>query len=567
MRRVGLRSRLTLTLVAAAVVPVLAFSLLVLLVLDQSVGDRQTDALGAEAQLAAAQLGSSLDASAAARIAGLTGAGVTFFDAQGRVLASSGPGADLVPPPAPAASTPGTGAGSNGSQISRTRGGLVVAYASIGGPPALFVVALSQPAATGPALLAPLLAILVATLLLAAFLSLALGRSLIHPLSELRETLDRLQAGDLQVQVPVESDDELGRLAASHNRLAATLAGRNRALAVVSQAFAPLSPQAGVASFSAAAERAAGQAFGFTAVHVRLGTPPDATPPERVPGEAFDVEAPLAMGDAVLGSIRGTLPPTRDWGEADQDLLRVLGIQLAGAIRNAELFDATAELAELKNEFLRGVSHNLQTPLTSIRAFAGQLAEETGDQRLGIIVEQSERLSRLVAQLLTVTKIEAGTLKPQVDVFPMGALVRRAWESLGHPASDLALDDGATGWLAAADRDWVEQVVWALLDNALRYGGGGPVEVHLAPTTDAAGVTRLHTTVRDHGPGIAPADRERAFERFTRLAPGTTEGSGLGLSVARGLVEAMGGRLWLEDVEEAGAAFTFSLPAEHIGEP
>ena len=132
---------------------------------------------------------------------------------------------------------------------------------------------------------------------------------------------------------------------------------------------------------------------------------------------------------------------------------------------------------------------------------------------------------------------------------------------------DLALDDGATGWLAAADRDWVEQVVWALLDNALRYGGSGPIEVRLAPVADAAGVTHLHTTVRDHGPGIAPEDRERAFERFTRLAPGTTEGSGLGLSVARGLVEAMGGRLWLADVEGPGAAFTFSLPAERIGEP
>jgi signal transduction histidine kinase len=556
MRRVALRSRLTLTLAAAAVIPVLIFSLLVLLILDQTVGDRQTDALGAEAQLAAADLGSNLDATAASRVSGLTGAGVTFFDGQGRVLASSGSGADHVPPPGPA-----------GPSISRTATGLVVAYASIGGPPALFVVALSQPAATGPALLAPLLAILVATLLLAAFLSLALGRSLFRPLSQLRETLDRLQAGDLQVQVPVESDDELGRLAASHNRLAATLAGRNRALAVVSQAFAPLSPKAGTAPFAAAAEAAAGQAFGFTAVHVQLGSLADATPLERVPGEAFEVEAPLAMGGEVLGSIRGTLPPTRDWGEADQDLLRVLGIQLAGAIRNAELFDATAELAELKNEFLRGVSHNLQTPLTSIRAFAGQLSEETGDQRLGIIVEQSERLSRLVAQLLTVTKIEAGTLKPQVDVFPMAALVRRAWESLGHPVSGLVLDDQATGWLAAADRDWVEQVVWALLDNALRYGGVEPVDVRIAPTTDPAGVTHLDTTVRDHGPGIAAADKERAFERFTRLAPGTTEGSGLGLSVARGLVEAMGGHLWLAEVEGPGAALTFSLPAERIGEP
>ncbi|HTS15666.1 MAG TPA: ATP-binding protein [Candidatus Sulfotelmatobacter sp.] len=570
MRRLALRSRLTLTLAAAAVVPVLAFSLLVVLVLDQSVGDRQADALGAEARLAADELGADVDAATAARLAGVTGAGVTVFDGQGRLLASSGAGADQVPAPAPQPSA-ATGTASTttttNATISRTTSGLVVAYASVGGPRPLFVLALSQPAATGPALLAPLLAILVATLLFAAFLSLALGRSLVRPLAEVRETLDRLQAGDLQAQVPVESDDELGRLAASHNRLAATLAGRNRALAVVSQAFAPLSPQAGAGAFAIAAERAAGQAFGFTAVQVRLGTPPEATPPERVPGEAFEVEAPLAIGDDVLGVIRGTLAPTRDWGEADQDLLRVLGIQLAGAIRNAELFEATAELAELKNEFLRGVSHNLQTPLTSIRAFAGQLADETGDRRLGIIVEQTERLSRLVAQLLTVTKIEAGTLKPDVDVFPMAALVRRAWESLGHASGELTLEDGATNWLATADRDWVEQVVWALLDNALRYGGGTSVDVRIAPATGPDGATRLETTVRDHGPGIAAADRDRVFERFTRLAPGSSEGSGLGLSVARGLVEAMGGQLWLAAVEGPGAAFTFSLPAEHIGEP
>ncbi len=568
MRRLSLRSRLTLALAGAAVLPVLAFGLLVLLVLDQAVGDRQSDALTAEARLAAAEVGASLDSGAADHLAALTGASVTFFDARGQVLASSGPGAATVPPPGPQASggSPSGTAGAGGVVIRRTAGGQVVAYAPIGGAAGVFMLAVSQPAATGPALLAPLLAILVATLLIAAFLSLGLGRSLFRPLSQLSETLDRLQAGDLQVQVPVESDDELGRLMASHNRLAAALAARNRSLAVVSQAFTPLSPKAGVAPFLSAAEQAARQAFGFTAVQVRLGPPPSgAEAAERVPGEAFEVTAPLAVGDDPLGTLSGTLPPTRDWGDADQDLLRVLGVQLAGAIRNAELFHTTAELAELKNEFLRGVSHNLQTPLTSIRAFAGQMAAENGDRRLGIIVEQTERLSRLVAQLLTVTKIEAGTLKPQVDVFPMAALVQRAWESLNHPGQPLALDDRASGWLAAADRDWVEQVVWALLDNAIKYGGGGPIDVTIAP--DGETVARIVTTVRDHGPGIAPVDRERVFERFTRLAPSSSDGSGLGLSVARGLLQAMGGHLWLAEAEGSGAAFAFSLPAERIGEP
>ncbi|MFI5262234.1 MAG: ATP-binding protein [Candidatus Limnocylindrales bacterium] len=571
MRPLALRSRLTLALAVSAVVPVLVFGLLVLLILDQTVGDRQADALAAEAQLAAGLVGGTVDAGTADRLAAVTGASVTIFDAHGQVVASSGPGAATVPPPGPAPS-PGATTASGGALLGRTADSRVVAYAPIGGTGGTFTLALSQPAATGPGLLAPLLAILVATLLLAVFLSLALGRSLFRPLTQLSATLDRLQAGDLSVQVPVESDDELGRLMASHNRLAATLAGRNRSLAVVSQAFTPLSPKAGVAPFLAAAERAATQAFGFTAVHVRLGPPPDGGPPERVPGEAFEVTAPLAVGDDVLGSISGTLPPTRDWGDADQDLLRVLGVQLAGAIRNAELFAATAELAELKNEFLRGVSHNLQTPLTSIRVFAGQMAAENPDRRLGIIVEQTERLSRLVAQLLTVSRIEAGTLKPEVDVFPMAALVQRAWESLGHPAHRLTLDDRASGWLAAADRDWVEQVVWALLDNALRYGGEGGIEVTIAPGDSAGGdhgqpATRIVTTVRDRGPGIAPVDRERAFERFTRLAPASSEGTGLGLSVARGLVQAMGGQLWLADVDGPGAAFRFTLPAERIGGP
>src|SRR3989304_5114083 len=163
-----------------------------------------------------------------------------------------------------------------------------------------------------------------------------------------------------------------------------------------------------------------------------------------------------------------------------------------GPTSSAELFDAVEGLAELKAEFLRGVSHNLQTPLTSIRAFAAQLATETGDRRLGIIVEQSDRLSRLVAQLLTVSKLEAGTLRPEVDVFALAPLVQRVWESLGRGEHAFSLRDEAAGWLAAAHRDWVEQVVWALLDNALKYGGEGAIEGTLAldPEAPAPATTR-----------------------------------------------------------------------------
>jgi two-component system sensor histidine kinase KdpD len=429
------------------------------------------------------------------------------------------------------------------------------------------ILAAVEPILTGSTFLVALLITATVAVVAAVLAAPSVAHGLLGPLGDLARTLQQLHVGDLDARLPVESDDELGRLAESHNRLAATLAARNRSLGLVSRAVAAFSPRDGVAALVPAAEAAARDAFGFTAAHVALGAEDLLPPPsERVPGEAYEVRVPLAVGDDHVGTLIATQVPTRAWGPADDDLLRIFGVQLAAAIRNAELFAAAADLAELKNEFLRGVSHNLQTPLTSIRAFAGQLATESSDGRLGIIVEQTDRLSRLVAQLLTVSRLEAGTLRPEIDVFAVGPLVRRAWESLGKTEHPFSLHDGAAGWLAAADRDWVEQVVWALLDNALRYGGDGPIEVSIEQRADETG-SRVVTVVRDRGPGIPTDQRERAFERFTRLAPTATEGSGLGLSVARGLIETMGGRLELTDVPGPGAAFAFSLPAERIEAP
>src|SRR6185503_11170974 len=143
------------------------------------------------------------------------------------------------------------------------------------------------------------------------------------------------------------------------------------------------------------------------------------------------------------------------------------------AIRNSELFarreaqnSQLLEVDAAKDDFLRGVSHNLQTPLASIRAYADQLARDAPDRRLAIITEQVDRLSRMVRQLLTVTRLESGALRPSSDVLALGPRVRRAWEGL---ASDVPfeLDDDSEGWLAIADGDQLDQVLWALLDNAL----------------------------------------------------------------------------------------------------
>ena len=167
----------------------------------------------------------------------------------------------------------------------------------------------------------------------------------------------------------------------------------------------------------------------------------------------------------------------------------------------------------------------------------------------------------MVRQLLTVTRLESGALKPRSEVVSLSTRARKAWEALGVDEVAFELDDRAEGWLAVADADQLDQVLWALLDNAVKYGGGSPVRATIAVAeTDR----RVRLTIADQGPGIAEGDRARLFERFARgTDAGSDGGSGLGLYVSRELCRAMGGELVLEPAARSGgAAFTIVLPGE-----
>jgi signal transduction histidine kinase len=192
----------------------------------------------------------------------------------------------------------------------------------------------------------------------------------------------------------------------------------------------------------------------------------------------------------------------------------------------------------------------------------------------------------MVRQLLTVSRLDSGVLRPVAEVFALAPRVRRAWEALGASGVPFTLEDRAEGWLALADPDQVDQVVWGLLDNAVKHGGGAPISVSVdlgategAPGGRAAsegphaagGILRLR--VVDAGPGIADAERGRLFERYVRGAAPGAEGTGLGLYVSRELARANAGDLVLEPVAPgssgagpqptgSGAAFTLTLPAE-----
>lgn len=421
---------------------------------------------------------------------------------------------------------------------------------------------------------------LLTALVVAALVGLVAGSLIVgavaRPLRALADRLEQITAGQRPDRLGPHGDDEFGRLAERQEELAANFARRNRQVARAVAAITAWAPADGAARLCEQAAQDARECLGLVDARIVVGEPAALEHEERVPGEPQPVRAVLRAEREVAGVLVGHAPASARWEPADQDLLELFAASLALALRDADLLARVeaqnARLVALdaeKDDFLRGVSHNLQTPLARIRANADQLATEQDaarapDRRLGIIVEQSERLSRMVRQLLTVSRLDAGLLHPSLEVFALGPRVRRAWEALGADGVPFEIIDEAAGWLAVADAGQVDQVIWALLDNAVKYGADGPVTARVEVQEAAA---RVLLTIADAGPGIRPGDRARLFERYSRGEADARDGTGLGLYVARGLARANGGDLVLVDRPVAeGAAFVLSLPAERATE-
>jgi signal transduction histidine kinase len=266
---------------------------------------------------------------------------------------------------------------------------------------------------------------------------------------------------------------------------------------------------------------------------------------------------------------------------AELSLFGLLGQHAATAMEHAMLYarlrtqrDELDRMANVQTDFLRGITHDLQTPLTSIGALASELQaskrlDTAARADLESIVHQADRLRRMVGQLLTVSRLEAGQLTPQADVFRVEPILRRTWDAL---RADRTLDVTATGvpHLAIADRDRFEQVLWAVLDNAVKYSPtGSTIRVRLQMDDAATGRSRAIVEVIDEGAGMEPEAIEHAFEQFyraptaRRLAP---DGSGIGLYAARGLMRAMEGDITIRSRLGAGTTVTLTLPAEYAQE-
>lgn len=223
-----------------------------------------------------------------------------------------------------------------------------------------------------------------------------------------------------------------------------------------------------------------------------------------------------------------------------------------------------AELAELKTDFVSVVSHELRTPLTSIIGALTTLQRPElmpEDPRAKQLVEmaskQSNRLKTLIEDLLVMSRIEADSLPVRPEKIDLEPFITELLESL--PGGTAVRHTPApTVGKVLADPDHLARVITNLVDNAIKYGGDADISL---VTSLSKG--EVHLSIVDHGPGIPYEQHDRMFERFTQLQPHATRskgGAGLGLSIVKGLVEAMNGRVWFEPTVGGGATFTVAIP-------
>jgi len=229
-----------------------------------------------------------------------------------------------------------------------------------------------------------------------------------------------------------------------------------------------------------------------------------------------------------------------------------------------------ARLARLQTDFVNKVSHDLRTPLTSIRMFVetlqmGRLPDPARQaEALAIIADETARLSQLISRLLDWARMESGRRRYVLEPADVADVVDEALDAfepqlLNHPA-DVRREVARGLPRVRADRKALVDALLNLLQNAYKYTGP---EKRIAVSARAEGPTVL-VTVSDNGPGIPATDHKRIFDKFYRAKDPldrTIEGSGLGLSMVKHIVQAHGGRITVASQPGAGAAFTIALPA------
>ncbi|HVR42612.1 MAG TPA: ATP-binding protein, partial [Thermoanaerobaculia bacterium] len=292
---------------------------------------------------------------------------------------------------------------------------------------------------------------------------------------------------------------------------------------------------------------------------------------------------PLRSRREVLGALAiAANDPARTMTDDKLPLAELLAERAAVAIENAQLFTQQVDarrkledLSRLKDEFLSIASHELRTPVTSIKGYtqlAKTLIQEndlgTSSEYLDVALDQIDRMSRLILELLDVSRIETGRLEIRREKIDWPAFVRNVVtrHQTAHPNRHFSsvLPDSCID--VEGDRDRLEQVLGNLLENAVKYSPEGS-SISVAVENDS---TRVTTSIRDYGIGIPNDEIGQVFERFHRgrqVSSTNYGGLGLGLYISKQIIERHNGSIWVDSREGDGTTFFFTIPTQELASP
>ena len=405
---------------------------------------------------------------------------------------------------------------------------------------------------------------LVFGLVISVLLSFLLSRAMVTPIRALTRGAQRVAEGDFGHEIQVESHDEIGVLTNAFNamsrQLQSTLQEVESERTKLSTLFLHMTD--GVVAFNQSGE----------VIHSNPAA-------EEMLGQAIPVGGAVTYGDlfqdmvpleTVLTTDRDCLEIETVWGE------RILLLLLAPFNREKQVgvlvvvHDVTQQVKNetMRKEFVANVSHELRTPITNIRSYAETLAEnpdlppDTTASFLGVILSESDRMTHIVQDLLTLSRFDSGHSELNLTTFPFAGLLEESCQAMRIEAQrrghTLRLE--GTGGLPAirADRERISQVV---MNNAIKYTpDGGRIVLTAGCTPD-----RVWLEVADNGIGIPPEDRDRIFERFYRVDKARSResgGTGLGLSIAQEIVRQHQGSLTLVDRPGPGTTLRLELKRE-----
>ncbi len=291
---------------------------------------------------------------------------------------------------------------------------------------------------------------------------------------------------------------------------------------------------------------------------------------------------PISLGDRVMGLL--LLSMNREYDtlpDYEKDIIgsivNVISLAVDKSLTYVALQEANEKLKsldKLKTEFLSLAAHQLRSPLTAIRGYTSMLLEgsfgvvdEKQKEAINRVFESSTHLSKVVEDLLNVSKIEAGGMKYEMAPFDMEKAARDLANDLSITAQKKGLTltfttDNKSPYTVNGDMEKIRQVILNIIDNSIKYTEKGSIAVHVSK--EAARNT-IHVAVTDTGMGISAEEKEKLFQKFSRGAGGKTNtgGSGLGLYLAKQIAEAHGGRIWIDSPGEGkGSTFSIELKAQ-----